>query len=185
MLDRPVAPPVPEPARRSDPATFAARAEQSLVFLQTLVTYLSQVVEFVDERGDQAHAAVLSGDLPDLSDKEGSALVVTPGGVLGFFDLMDALADIGWEIDQLEQGQLDLSENQTFTGLLIAARAAHEQIRLVGGPGINPYLSLFGSEGRRGWIQAYEGFVRIGVDGSPDDIRLELNNDRRLWGWQG
>jgi hypothetical protein len=64
---KPTKPTVPTPALRSQPATFSANLEDTLLFFPTLATYMDDIADFVDVRADEALAAALGGALPSLS----------------------------------------------------------------------------------------------------------------------
>ncbi len=111
--------------------------------------------------------------------------ILVPGQNTSKDDFLLFLQELVQMVVQLEQGQLDLSGNLTFTGLLIAARNGHEQMRLVGGDGINPYYSIWGAEGARGVFQGYDDHIALRVY-KPDGglISLRLHDDGRIL-WNG
>ncbi len=76
--------------------------------------------------------------------------------------------------------------NTTLMGMLISEREGHEKVRLVGAPDDNPYISFFGSEGRRGVVQAYDDHVafRVYKPNKQDLISLRAYNDGRIR-WNG
>lgn len=76
MVLRPEEPVVPLPALRSEPSTFDARAEASITFFSTLVSYMNAVTAFVEQEADSAVAAAMAGDLPPLSGQQGKLLRV-------------------------------------------------------------------------------------------------------------
>ncbi|WP_306150753.1 pyocin knob domain-containing protein [Roseovarius sp. MMSF_3281] len=75
-MAQPTKPTVPAPALRSDPDTFKERAESNILFWETFADYMDQTNEWVSEKSDQATAAALAGDLPDLSGSGGKLLQV-------------------------------------------------------------------------------------------------------------
>ncbi|MGB1389504.1 MAG: pyocin knob domain-containing protein [Paracoccaceae bacterium] len=86
-MAKPTKPTVPPAALRSDPATFAARAEVNISFFPTLVDYLDASSDFVDQQANAALAAAQSGDLPPIAGQAGNLLQVNPGGTaLTFWD---------------------------------------------------------------------------------------------------
>ena len=65
-MAKPIKPVVPPAPLRSQPETFAERAEASVVFWDPFATYLDVVGDFTQEQAELALAAAVGGDLPPL-----------------------------------------------------------------------------------------------------------------------
>ena len=71
-MAKPVKPTTPVAALRSDPTTFAARAEDQLVFMETHVDYMDEVSTY----NDALATALLTQNLPPLDGKAGDVVAV-------------------------------------------------------------------------------------------------------------
>lgn len=78
-MAKPVKPTAPAQALRSNPESFSANAEGTIAYLfTTFPDYTDDIADFVDQRADQALAAALGGDLPDLTGNANKLLAVNP-----------------------------------------------------------------------------------------------------------
>lgn len=92
-MPRPAKPAVPPPPLRSNPESFSARMEASLLFWEIFATYLDELGQFAEAQASAALAAAAGGDLPPLTGQAGRFLrVKTDGGGVEFKKAM-ALAD--------------------------------------------------------------------------------------------
>jgi hypothetical protein len=66
-MTQPTKPTVPDAPLRSQPATFSARLEASLLFWTTFATYLDETGTFTKAQADAALAAATAGDLPPIT----------------------------------------------------------------------------------------------------------------------
>jgi hypothetical protein len=81
MATKPTKPTAPDPALRTSPDTFSARIEANILFWSTLLTYIENSNDFIDEVGTDALAAVLAGEVSpgDLAGQGGNLLGVNEG----------------------------------------------------------------------------------------------------------
>lgn len=69
-------PPTPTPDRTQSNTAFSAAVTAFLSWLQTFVTEMGTSITWMRARVSEVAATALSGDLPDITGKEGDALVV-------------------------------------------------------------------------------------------------------------
>ncbi|MEH6776112.1 MAG: hypothetical protein V7668_19470, partial [Cereibacter changlensis] len=92
-MPRPAKPAVPPPPLRSNPESFSARMEASLLFWEIFASYLDELGQFAEAQASAALAAAAGGDLPPLTGQAGRFLrVKSDGGGVEFKKAM-ALAD--------------------------------------------------------------------------------------------
>lgn len=95
-MPQPTKPTVPDAPLRSQPATFSARLENSLVFWPTFATYLDEVGTYTEEQAAAALAAATAGDLPSITGQALNFIRVNTGGTaVEFITPAQVLAAIG------------------------------------------------------------------------------------------
>ena len=118
-MAKPTKPTVPDPALRSQPDTFRDRIEDNLLFWSTLATYMSDAVDFTDEKATEALAAAIGGDLPPLTGKALNLLRVNSG---------ESAAELATLVDILKDAngneQLDFSAVAAAVNFLRIVNAA-------------------------------------------------------------
>jgi microcystin-dependent protein len=78
-MTQPTKPTVPDAPLRSQPSTFSARIEDSLVFWPTFATYLDEIGTYTKTQADAALAAATAGDLPPITGQTLNYIRVNAG----------------------------------------------------------------------------------------------------------
>jgi hypothetical protein len=78
-MTQPTKPTVPDAPLRSQPSTFSARIENSLVFWPTFATYLDEIGTYTQEQAAAALAAATAGDLPPITGQALNYIRVNAG----------------------------------------------------------------------------------------------------------
>jgi hypothetical protein len=110
MATKPTKPTVPDPALRTSPDTFSARIEANILFWNTLLTYMENSNDFIDEVGTDALAAVLAGEVSpgDLAGQASKLLGVNEGETaFTFFTALLAANNLS-DVDDAETARTNL-----------------------------------------------------------------------------
>ncbi|WP_444668418.1 hypothetical protein [Cereibacter changlensis] len=129
-MPRPAKPAVPPPPLRSNPESFSARMEASLLFWEIFASYLDELGQFAEAQASAALAAAAGGDLPPLTGQAGRFLRVKTDGSGVEFRKALALAD--------SADGSDLALTSAGRALLAAETAAAQRSAMGAAPLASP-----------------------------------------------